>query len=161
MSSGITIRIAFLAIALIACSWQPCAVAQSAKPASPRTQNPDALLDQSFNAMYNLRFDEAFRLAEAANRMANDDPVPWMAQACAVLFREFDYMHILRSELFGRTTVYRRSAMAWDPQRRKDFDNALIGTEKLAQAGLKQNKNDARALFALTLVTVCAPTMPL
>ena len=33
--------------------------------------------------------------------LANSDPVPWMAQACAALFREFDRMHILRSELFG------------------------------------------------------------
>ena len=56
---------------------------------------------KAYNAMYNLRFDEAFRLAESAKRMANDDPVPWMAQACAVLFREFDHMHILRSELFS------------------------------------------------------------
>src|SRR5215831_14480790 len=93
---------AFVAIALLAFSWQPCAAQSNSQTSiSAQTQNPDALLDQSFNAMYNLRFDEAFRLAEAAKRIANDDPVPWMAQACAVLFREFDYMHILRSELFG------------------------------------------------------------
>jgi hypothetical protein len=153
--SGVPIKTALLAIALIAMSWQPSAAAQSVQPSiSAQAQNPDALLDQSFNAMYNLRFDEAFRLAEAAKRMANDDPVPWMAQACAVLFREFDYMHILRSELFGTDDKFiDGQAIAWDPQRRKDFDNALIGTEKLAQERLKRNKDDARALFALTLVT--------
>ena len=133
MLSGVTIRAGFVAIALIAFSWQPCAVAQSAQTSiSAQTQNPDALLDQSFNAMYNLRFDEAFRLAEAAKRMANDDPVPWMTQACAVLFREFDYMHILRSELFGADDRFIDGPpFIWDAQRRKDFDNALIGTEKL------------------------------
>ena len=41
----------------------------------------------------------------------------------------------------------------WDPQRRKDFDAALAGAEKLAQERLKQSKDDPRALFALTLVT--------
>ena len=155
MFSGVTIRTALAAIALIALPWQSYAVAQSAQTSiSAQTQNPDALLDQSFNAMYNLRFDEAFRLAEAAKRMANDDPVPWMAQACAVLFREFDYMHVLRSELFGADDKFIDGpAMAWDLQRRRDFDNALIGAEKLAQNRLQQNKNDSRALFALTLVT--------
>ena len=152
--SSVTIRTGLVAIALIALSCGPSAAAQSAQTSiSAQTQNPDALLDQSFNAMYNLRFDEAFRLAEAAKRMANDDPVPWMAQACAVLFREFDHMHILRSELFGIDERFTDGpAIAWDPQRRRDFDNALIGAEKLAQSRLKQNKNDSRALFALTLV---------
>ena len=81
-----------MAIVIVVLSWQANAVAQGA--ANPtiyaQTQNLDVLLDQSYNAMYNLRFDEALRLAESAKRMANDDPVPWMAQACAVLFREFE-----------------------------------------------------------------------
>jgi hypothetical protein len=103
--------------------------------------------------MYNLRFDEALRLAEAAKKLATDDPVPWMAQACAVLFREFDRMHILRSELFGADNNFIDGpAIAWAPQARKDFDAALSGSEKLAQDRLKQNKDDPRALFALTLV---------
>jgi hypothetical protein len=145
-----------MAIALIAMSWQTLAVAQSAvQPSiSARTQSLDTLLDQSYNAMYNLRFDEALRLAESAKRMATDDPVPWMAQACAVLFREFDHMHILRSELFAADDKFSDGPpFAWDPQRRKDFDTALAGAEKLAQARLKQRKDDPRALFALTLVT--------
>jgi len=104
--------------------------------------------------MYNLRFDEALRLAESAKRMASDDPVPWMAQACAVLFREFDHMHILRSELFAADDKFADGPpYTWDPQRRKDFDTALVGAEKLAQQRLKQSKDDPRALFALTLVT--------
>jgi len=76
-------------IAVIALSWQVSAAQSASTPIiTAQTQNMDALLDQSYNAMYNLRFDEALRLAESAKRMANDDPVPWMAQACAVLFRE-------------------------------------------------------------------------
>ncbi|MGZ7061927.1 MAG: hypothetical protein ACXVKD_03655, partial [Candidatus Angelobacter sp.] len=112
-----------MALALVAMSWQTLAVAQSAPKTSisAQTQNPDTLLDQSYNAMYNLRFDEALRLAESAKRLANDDPVPWMAQACAVLFREFDHMHILRSELFAADDKFIDGpAFTWDPQRRKD-----------------------------------------
>src|SRR5579864_6450935 len=156
LSVGSQTRNTLMAIAMIALSWQPSAHAQgTVKPIiTAQTQNLDALLDQSYNAMYNLRFDEALRLAESAKRMANDDPVPWMAQACAVLFREFDHMHILRSELFAADDKFIDGpAFTWDPQRRKDFDTALVGAEKLAQERLKQSKDDPRALFALTLVT--------
>jgi hypothetical protein len=59
------IRNVLVAITLIALSWQTLAVAQgAANPIiSAQTQNLDSLLDQSYNAMYNLRFDEALRLA--------------------------------------------------------------------------------------------------
>jgi hypothetical protein len=153
---GSQTRTALLGLAILATSWQTFAVAQRAvtPTVSAQTQNLDALLDQSYSAMYNLRFDEALRLTESAKRMASDDPVPWMAQACAVLFREFDHMHILRSELFAADDKFIDGPpFTWDPQRRKDFDIALTGAEKLAQERLKQSKDDPRALFALTLVT--------
>lgn len=145
-----------VALVLIVLSGPKSAPAQVAtQPSiSAQTQNMDALLDQSFNAMYNLRFDEAQRLAESAKNMAKDDPVPWVAQACAVLFREFDRMHILRSELFGSDNGFIDGpAIAWNPQSRKEFDNALSTAEKLAQERLKQSKDDPRALFSLSLAT--------
>lgn len=145
-----------VAFVLIALSLPKSALAQAAaQPSiSAQTQNMDALLDQSFNSMYNLRFDEAQRVAESAKSLAKDDPVPWVAQACAVLFREFDRMHILRSELFGSDNGFIDGpAIAWDPQSRKEFDNALSTAEKLAQERLKQSKDDPRALFSLSLAT--------
>jgi len=144
------------ALALIVLLWPKSAIAQAAvhPSISAQTQNMDALLDQSFSSMYNLRFDEAQRLAEAAKSMAKDDPVPWVAQACAVLFREFDRMHILRSELFGSDNGFIDGpAIAWAPQSRKEFDNALSTAEKLAQDRLKQSKDDPRALFSLSLAS--------
>jgi hypothetical protein len=132
---------------------QGAATAQGSKTISAQPQNVDSVLDQSYNAMYNLKFDEAVRLAESAKRLANDDPVPWMAQGCAALFREFDRLRILRSELFAADDKFIDGpAMTWDAQGRKDFDNALAGAEKLALDRLKQDKYDPRALFALTLV---------
>lgn len=145
-----------MALTLIILTWQNPAVAQgTVQPRiSPQTQNMDALLDQSYSAMYNLRFDDALRLAESAKNLATNDPVPWVTQACAILFREFDHMHILRSELFGSDDRFSDGpAMVWDQQSRKQFEIALDGTEKLAQERLKQSKEDPRALFALSLAS--------
>ena len=143
-----------LAVALMALSLPDCMAAQSSSGAtiSPQLQNMDSLLDQSYRAMYNLQFDEALRQTQAAKALAQDDPVPWMAQACAILFREFDRAHVLRSELFGSDDKFSDGpAVTWNPQARKEFDEALSGAEKLAQQRLQKDKNDVRALFALTL----------
>jgi hypothetical protein len=110
------------------------------------------LLDQSYAAMYNLNFEVAFQRAEQAKAFAKDDPMPWVAQACAGLFREFDRLHILRSEMFASDETFdAREAYKWNPQTRQQFEAALTGAEKLAQDRLTQNREDAVALFALAL----------
>lgn len=155
---SITHRIVYTAaVALTLFSWHKLAVAQGQKvqtSISAQTQNMDALLDQSYSAMYNLRFDDALRLSESAKNLATNDPVPWVTQACAILFREFDRMHVLRSELFDSDDRFSDGpAMVWNPQSRKQFESALNGTEKLAQDRLKQSKEDPKALFALSLAS--------
>ena len=112
-----------------------------------------AILDDSFHAMYNLQFDEALRKAEQAKAADKNDPIPWVAQASAILFREFDRLHILRSEMFASESAFsNRPAYSWIPASKKQFEDALAGAEKLAQAALKNNKDDLKALFALSLV---------
>lgn len=112
----------------------------------------DAALALSYQAMYNLNFDEAFRQAESAKVIAKDDPLPWVAEACAVLFREFDRLHILRSEMFASDETFEaRQPQSWQPEAKAKFDWAIAGADKLAQALLARNKNDLHALFALTL----------
>jgi len=116
-------------------------------------QSVDQLLDQSFHAMYNLKFDDALGAIEQAKALASDDPMPWVAQASAVLFREFDRLHILRSEMFASDAAFdARPAAVWVAQNRKQFDDALSGAEKISRERLERNKNDSPALFALTLV---------
>jgi hypothetical protein len=116
-------------------------------------QNVDAMLDQSFRDMYNLQFDQALQIAEQAKAIDKNDPMPWVAQASAVLFREFDRLHILRSDLFVSDAAFSaRPAYSWNPAAKKQFDDALAGAEKLAQSRLGRDKNDVKALFALTLV---------
>ena len=64
---------AVLAWAVLTIFVQPSAKAQNA--------GVEELLDQSYHAMYDLRFDEALHKAEAAKAAAPDDPLPWMTQA--------------------------------------------------------------------------------
>jgi hypothetical protein len=116
-------------------------------------QSVEQSLDQSYRSMYNLQFDAALKTAEQAKALVPDDPLPWMAQACAILFREFERLHILSSEMFTSDEKFSaRKAQNWDPASKKQFETALAGAEKLAQARLDHDKNDVRALFALTIV---------
>ncbi|HLY92272.1 MAG TPA: hypothetical protein VKQ89_03355 [Candidatus Angelobacter sp.] len=144
----------FVAMVVFALSL-PGRAQGTSKPTVSAAHGPDvdSVLDESYRAMYNLQFDEALRQTDVAKKMATDDPVPWMAQACAILFREFDRLHVLRSELFGADDSFADGPpLKWNPQNRTAFDSALSGAEKIALERLKQNKTDARALFALTLV---------
>jgi len=119
---------------------------------SAQTQSVEATLDESYRAMYNLRFDQAFKKAEEAKAMAKDDPMPWVAQASAVLFREFDRLEILRSEMFDTDERFSDGgALSWNAAAKAEFESAIRGAEKLAQERLKQDKRDINALFALTL----------
>jgi hypothetical protein len=132
-------------------------IAPAQSPAQPKVQvqvqSLEGILDGSFHAMYNLQFDQAFQRAEQAKALSKDDPLPWVAQACAVLFREFDRLKILRSEMFSSDDNFdARPAYSWLPDARKQFDDALGHAEKLAQALLNSNKNDVKALFAMVLV---------
>ncbi|HEX7287442.1 MAG TPA: hypothetical protein VF532_14745 [Candidatus Angelobacter sp.] len=117
------------------------------------TGTVELALDHAYQAMYNLNFDLAFREADTAKAADREDPMPWVAQACALLFREFERLHILRSELFSSDDKFDgRAAHAWDPPSRQEFENALAQGERRAQAWLAHNPGDVRALFALTLI---------
>ena len=125
------------------------APAQSKVP----TQSVESILDGSFQSMYNLQFDQAFQRAEQAKALSKDDPLPWVAQACAVLFREFDRLHILRSEMFSSDDSFdARPAYNWLPDPKKQFDQSLAQAEKLSRDLLNRNKNDVKALFAMVLI---------
>jgi hypothetical protein len=139
---------------LLAMVFHAPALGQSTPVITSAHQSVDSLLDQSYRAMYNLQFDEALRLTDAAKQLDKEDPVPWMAQACAVLFREFDRLHILRSELFGTDDRFSDGGpLAWNAQNHAAFEDTLNGAEKLAQGRLQHDKDDPRALFALTLAS--------
>lgn len=131
-----------------------CTFSVQAQTTVGQAPSMDSLLTQSYQAMYNLKFNDAFREAERAKAVAPDSPLPWMAQGCAVLFREFDRLHILRSDMFISDDAFSsRPAYQWQPAAKLEFDSALAGAEKLANQKLARDKEDPEALFALTIVS--------
>ena len=124
------------------------------KPHSTPVKPPtvEEKLAQSYLAMYDLKFPEAFKAAEEAGALAQDDPLPAVAQAWVAFFRELDRLHALRSEVFTTDDGFKdRTSFAWNEANKRIFDAALIRAEKLAQDRLQRNPNDARALLALSL----------
>lgn len=112
----------------------------------------DDKLAQSYRAMFDLKFQEAFKAADEAKAVAQDDPLPHVAQAWVAFFRELDRLHALRSEVFTTDDGFNgRDAYAWDAANKKIFDSGLERAEKLAQDRLSHNPNDPRALLALSL----------
>ena len=126
-------------------------------PSKPRTTpvkppTVDDKLAQAYRSMYDLKFPEAFKAAEEAGALAQDDPLPYVAQAWVAFFRELDRLHALRSEVFTTDDGFNsRTSYSWDPAYKKIFDAALDRAEKLAQDRLNRNTNDPRALLALSL----------
>jgi hypothetical protein len=117
-----------------------------------RAQTVEQCLDRSYHEMYNLQFDEALKDANQAKTIDKNDPLPWMTQASALLFREFDRLHILNSEMFTSDEKFAaRSAHSWDGNSKKEFEEALDTSDKLAQQLLGRDKNNIQALFALTI----------
>jgi hypothetical protein len=119
-----------------------------------RANEVEPTLDASFRSMYNLQFDEALRSVETAKSMDASDPLPWVAEVCAIVFREFDRLRVLRSDLFVSNDAFSsRPAYSWIPANKEQFEEAAAGGEKIAKDRLAHNKNDVKALFALSLIT--------
>lgn len=148
MSAGIRPRFIVLSAILALFSCVP-AFAQNS-PAKIFTVEDK--LSQSYSATYNLKFQEAFKAADEARALAQDDPLPFIAQAWAVFYRELDRLHVIRSEMFTRDDTFNnRNAYAWDASNKAVFDSALDRAEKLAQDRLNRDQNDIRGLLALSL----------
>jgi hypothetical protein len=132
-----------LMIAVLFASFSAPAMAQS---------QVDDRIAQSYRAVYNVRFDEALKRAVEAETMTPDDPLPWIAEANALLFREFDRLQVLRSETFASDDNYtKRKTYAWDQATYQAFQAALEKAEQLGQSRLERNNNDDHALLALAL----------
>ncbi len=141
---------ALLILPMLALASGASAQVQQVASKSPSVEDK---LAQSYHAMYDLKFQEAFKAADEAKAVAQDDPLPYVAQAWVAFFRELDRLHILRSELFATDDNYNsRDAYTWDAGNKKIFDSSLDQAEKLAQDRLNRNQNDSRALLALSLI---------
>jgi hypothetical protein len=121
--------------------------------AAAKPQSVEDKLAQSYSAMYDLKFQEAFKAADEAKAIAQTDPLPYLASAWISFFRELNRLHILRSDLFATDDNYNgREVYVWDEANKKIFDSSLDQAEKLAQDRLNHDSTDPRALLALAFV---------
>ncbi len=110
------------------------------------------LLDQGYNDMYSLRFDDAHRCFQQWEKNHPSDPTGPVSDAAAYLFSEFNRLRILQSELFvDNNAFFHRHTGTPDPVAKRDFEAALRHTSELAEAILKQSPDGETALFATVL----------
>jgi hypothetical protein len=122
------------------------------RPVVSKAPSVEDKLAQTYRAMFDLKFQEAFKAADEAKAVAQDDPLPYVAQAWVAFFRELDRLHALRSEVFTTDDGFNaRDSYAWEAANKQTFDSALDRAEKLAQDRLGRDQNDPRALLALSL----------
>ena len=110
---------AFLTLAMLAFVAGASAQMQNVASKSPSVEDK---LAQSYHAMYDLKFQDAFKAADEAKAVAQDDPLPYVAQAWVVFFRELDRLHILRSELFATDDNYNsRDSLRMGRRKQENF----------------------------------------
>ena len=125
--------------------------AKAASAAPLRTGNP---LDDGYRDMYNLRFLDTHIKFQDWMKAHPEDPMGPVSDAAAWLFSEFERLHIIDVQLFANQSKFdSRHSLNPDPAVRKSFEDRLNQASNLADAALKRNAKDARALYVKTLVS--------
>jgi hypothetical protein len=113
-----------------------------------------SLLDEGYRDMYNLRFNDAHAKFQQWITAHPDDPMGPVSDAAAWLFGEFERLHIIDVQLFANQDRFdSRGRLTPDPAVRKSFEDRLNQASGVADAALKRNSHDARALYVKTLVS--------
>ena len=109
-------------------------------------------LDEGFQLLYNLDFDQAHEMFLAWQREHPQDPVGPTAEAAGLLFSEFQRLGILEAQFYENDKRFLgRDKPAENPGVRHRFNAALTLAEKKATVRLAGNPRDRDALFAMTL----------
>lgn len=147
-----TIKVKTIVLLIIVMLALICGASAQVRQVASKSPSVEDKLAQTYRAMFDLKFQDAFKAADEAKALAQDDPLPYVAQAWVAFFRELDRLHALRSEVFTTDDGFNaRDSYAWEAANEKIFDSALDRAEKLAQDRLGRNQNDPRALLALSL----------
>jgi hypothetical protein len=110
-------------------------------------------LDAGFESLYDLNFDAAQAQFSDWKARYPDDPLGPAAAASGYLFREFDRLGVLQSELFRDDQAFQqRKKLTPDPNLRVLFDSELTLTEMLAAKQLAKDPASVNALLAMTMV---------
>jgi len=111
-------------------------------------------LDDGYSDMYNLHFNDAHAKFQEWITMHPDDPMGPGSDAAAWLFGEFERLHVIDVELFANQDRFdSRSKLTPDPTVRQSFESRLNQASGVADAALKKNGSDARALYVKTMVS--------
>ena len=111
-------------------------------------------LDTGYRDMYNLRFDDAHAKFQLWIASHPEDPMGPVSDAAAYLFSEFERLHVIDVQLFADQSRFdSRNKLTPDPNARKAFEDRLNQASSVADAALKKNDKDARALYVKTLVS--------
>jgi hypothetical protein len=128
-------------------------IASSILPAqtpNPLSGNP---LNDGYHDLYNLDFDGGHRHFQQWIAAHPEDPMGPAADAAAWLFSEFNRLHIIDVELFADQDRFdSRQRLTPDPNVRKNFDDRAAQADRLADAAIQRNPNDAMAYYAKTLI---------
>lgn len=124
-----------------------------ARAADTIVVDPRTPLDRGYVSLYNLDFPDAH--AEFGQWMQShpNDPLGTASDAAAYLFGEFDRLHVIDVELFADQSRFdSRSKLVPDPNVRNAFEQRADQTNRLADAALARDPQDANALYAKTLI---------
>jgi hypothetical protein len=152
--------------AVLAAAMAPAATAAPAESRADAAQqnagpvtaawvaNPATPVEQGFHLLYQLKFTEAREQFTAAQRAQPDDPLGFSAEAASYLFEEFHGQGVLTSEFFlddktllGGITGQPNKALG------DSFHAAVDKAQKLGQAKVDKDANDASGLLALTMAS--------
>ena len=109
-------------------------------------------LDQGFQLLYNLDFEQAHQVFLSWQHDHPQDPVGPTAEAAGLLFSEFHRLGVLEAQFYedDKSFLSRRKVDA-DPGVRERFRSALGRAQSEAAARLAANPKDRDGLFAMTL----------
>lgn len=111
-------------------------------------------LDEGYRDMYNLRFPEAHSKFQQWMSDHPQDPMGPVSDAAASLFSEFERLKVIDVQLFADQSRFdSRGRLTPNEDVRKSFEDHLNKASNLADAALKQNPKDARALYVKTLIS--------
>jgi tetratricopeptide (TPR) repeat protein len=106
--------------------------------------------DSAFNHFYNLEYDQAIAELERALAAHPDSANLHNYMAQCIQFREMFKVGALESELVtGNNSFLRRPKIDTTPEVEKRFFEEVRQAMSLAEARLKTNPNDTKALYAL------------
>jgi hypothetical protein len=144
------LSVACLVLALVCPLGLPVAYAASDGLA---TNSQGSRLDLGYRDMYNLDFGGAHAEFAGWIQAHPADPLGAASDAAAYLFGEFDRLGIIDVQLFADDSRFdSRGKLTPDPAVRKAFEDRADQANRLGDAALARNANDANALYAKTLV---------